>query len=133
MLTLLLLAVALAVAKRRYWHDIDLGRLPATRASALGLPEDRKATVFERPHTEANYLLREMGYVLARRHAKKLRTIAVVLLAVLPVVLLLPVWALVHVDAAPWLVAASLSALLGAFVERWLFFAEARHLVTLYY
>ena len=25
------------------------------------------------------------------------------------------------------------SALLGAFAERWLFFAQARHLVTLYY
>ena len=28
---------------------------------------------------------------------------------------------------------AALSVLLGAFVERWLFFAQARHLVTLYY
>jgi DMSO reductase anchor subunit len=33
-----------------------------------------------------------------------------------------------------WLIgAATLSALAGAFVERWLFFAQARHLVTLYY
>jgi DMSO reductase anchor subunit len=104
------------------------------RAAALGLPHDRTVRVFERPHTEANYLTKEMGYVLARRHATKLRTLAVLLLAVLPIVLLLlPVWIVVHLDATPWLVAASLSALLGAFVERWLFFAEAKHLVTLYY
>jgi DMSO reductase anchor subunit len=30
-------------------------------------------------------------------------------------------------------VVAALSVLAGAFVERWLFFAQARHLVTLYY
>jgi DMSO reductase anchor subunit len=29
--------------------------------------------------------------------------------------------------------AAALSALAGTFIERWLFFAQARHLVTLYY
>ena len=118
--------------KRMYWRDIDKP-VPLSRADALGLPRDRTVCVFERPHTEANYLTKEMGYVLARRHATKLRAVAVVLIAVLPIVLLLPVWLIVHVDAAPWLVAASVSALLGAFVERWLFFAEAKHLVTLYY
>jgi len=126
------MAVALWSLKRRYWRDID-APVPLSRAAALGLPRDRTVRVFERPHTEANYLTKEMGYVLARRHATKLRTVAVVLLAVLPIVFLFPVWFVVHVDAAPWLVAASVSALLGAFVERWLFFAEAKHLVMLYY
>ena len=41
--------------------------------------------------------------------------------------------ALSHADAGAWMAAAALCALLGAFVERWLFFAEAKHLVTLYY
>jgi DMSO reductase anchor subunit len=127
-----LVAIALWVLKARYWRDID-APLPLPRAAALGLPREREVRVFERPHTEANYLTKEMGYVLARRHAAKLRAIAVVLLAALPVVLLLPLWFLVHVDATPWLVAASASALLGAFVERWLFFAQAKHLVMLYY
>jgi DMSO reductase anchor subunit len=35
--------------------------------------------------------------------------------------------------SAPLLLLASLSVMLGAFVERWLFFAEARHVVSLYY
>ena len=48
-------------------------------------------------------------------------------------VLALPVWLLPHLDTGPWLLAAAVSALAGAFVERWLFFAQARHLVTLYY
>jgi len=35
--------------------------------------------------------------------------------------------------AQPALTLAALSAVLGAFVERWLFFAEAKHTVMLYY
>ena len=131
-LALLMLAVAMAVLKRRYWRDIDRGAMPATRASALGLPADRVATVFERPHTEANYLTREMGYVLARKHSAKLRRLALGLFAAVPVLacvvtLLLPGVALVALSLA------ALSALLGAMVERWLFFAEAKHVVMLYY
>jgi DMSO reductase anchor subunit len=125
-------AAMLWMFKHNYWRDIDKPVMPP-RAAALGLPRDRTVRVFERPHTEANYLTTEMGYVLARRHATKLRRLALVLLVALPIVALLPVWLFVHVDAAPFLVAAALSALLGAFVERWLFFAEAKHLVTLYY
>ncbi|BCT92075.1 DMSO reductase [Lysobacter helvus] len=117
--------------KRRYWRDID-APLPATRGDAIGLP-NRTATVFERPHTEANYLTKEMGFVVARKHAKTLRRLAIVLFAVLPILALLPVFVFVHLDTAPWYTAAALSALAGAFVERWLFFAEAKHMVTLYY
>lgn len=131
-LALLMLAVAMGVLKRRYWRAIDRGTMPATRASALGLPADRVATVFERPHTEANYLTREMGYVLARKHSTKLRRLALLLFGGVPaaacvITLLHPGFAL------PALALAALSALLGAMVERWLFFAEARHVVMLYY
>ena len=125
-------AIVLALLKRRYWRDIDTTPLPMTRGDAVGLP-GRTVEVFERPHTEANYLTREMGFVLARKHSRRLRAIALGLFAGLPVLLLLPVAGFVHLDAAPWLMAAALAALLGAVVERWLFFAEARHLVTLYY
>ena len=117
--------------KVKYWRDIDVP-LPATRGDAIGLPQ-RTATVFERPHTEANYLTKEMGFVVARRHARSVAALALVLFAVLPILLLLPAWLFVHLDAAPWYAAAALCALAGAFVERWLFFAEAKHMVTLYY
>jgi DMSO reductase anchor subunit len=123
--------VALVLCKRRYWRDID-APLPATRGDAVGLPQ-RTVTLFERPHTEANYLTREMVFVLARRHARRLRALALVLFALMPALLMLPVWVFVHLDAGPWFAAAALSAIAGSFVERWLFFAEARHLVTLYY
>jgi DMSO reductase anchor subunit len=127
-------ALALWLLKWRAWHYVDHERAPVSRNDALGLPHARPVQVFERPHTEANYLLKEMGYVLARRHARKLRAIAVVLFALVPALLALPLWLLPHFDAgAIVLPIALLSALGGALVERWLFFAEARHLVTLYY
>jgi hypothetical protein len=78
-----LLAIALWLLKRRYWHDIDVP-LPATRGDAVGLP-GRAVSVFERPHTEANYLTREMAFVVARTHARRLRLLAVLLFAVLPI------------------------------------------------
>jgi DMSO reductase anchor subunit len=129
-------AVALGVMKLFAWRSIDSGRVPVSRNDALGLPHARPVQVFERPHTEANYLLKEMGYVLARKHAKRLRLLAIVLFALLPALLALPLWLLPPFDAVAaslLLAIASASALLGALVERWLFFAEARHLVTLYY
>lgn len=125
------LGLLLAAAKWRYWHDIDRGTPAADSGSAVGLP-GREIGVFERPHTEANYITREMGFVLARRHATRLRRIAVMLFAGLP--LLLAVAALAWPAAqAPAAILIALAVLLGAFVERWLFFAEARHAVMAYY
>jgi DMSO reductase anchor subunit len=73
-----------------------------------------------------------MGFVLARKHSRKLRVISVLLFAGVPLLALLAAWLLpVAAVFALWI--AALSALLGAFVERWLFFAEAKHMVMLYY
>jgi DMSO reductase anchor subunit len=125
-------ATALWRIKRRYWRDIDLAPLAQTTGAAVGLP-DRSVASFEPPHTEANYLTREMGFVVARKHARKLRTIAVVLFAGIPALCALPLWLLPHGDATALLWIGAISFQLGAIVERWLFFAEAKHLVTLYY
>lgn len=125
-------AIALWRAKRRYWRDLDRDALAQTRGDAVGLP-GRDVSVFERPHTEANYLTREMGFVVARKHAKRLRAIATLLFALIPALCALPVWLLPHGDATPLLWVGAVSFQVGALVERWLFFAEAKHLVTLYY
>jgi sulfite dehydrogenase (quinone) subunit SoeC len=84
-------------------------------------------SAFEPPHTGTNYLLREMVHVVGRKHARKLRAIALVLLSFLPAILLLLPFS--HLLGA----LAVLSHLAGAFVARWLFFAEAEHVVGLYY
>ena len=125
-------AIVLAAMKWRYWRAIDDGALPLSRGDAVGLPS-REVSVFERPHTEANYLNREMGFVVARKHARKLRTIALVLFALVPALCALPMLLLPQGGPAALYWGAALSFQLGALVERWLFFAEAKHVVTLYY
>jgi DMSO reductase anchor subunit len=131
---LVLLAVALAaVLKFSYWRFIDDAPATSTAGSATGLGRLGTVRLFEAPHTSENYLLKEMGFSIARKHAAKLRRIAIGLGFGLPfllslVPLLAPGW--------PSIVAALAAAILGTagvFVERWLFFAEARHAVTLYY
>lgn len=122
--------VAIAILKLRYWRDLRTLAMPATRGSAVGLP-DRDVTLFERPHTEGNFLTREMVFVLARKHALMLQRIALLLFAVVPLACV--GIAAVEQVAWPWLGAATASMLAGAVVERWLFFAQARHVVSLYY
>ena len=127
-------AAVVSSLKLAAWRHVDRERVPMSRNSALGLPHSRPVQVFERPHTEANYLLKEMGYVLARKHARKLRLVAMLLFAAVPALFALLMFVLPGSAAGAWLIPLALaSSLAGALVERWLFFAEARHLVTLYY
>ncbi|WP_422003131.1 dimethyl sulfoxide reductase anchor subunit family protein [Reyranella sp.] len=122
-----------ALLKLAYWRHIDTAPSVSTAGTATGL--DRLGTVrlFEAPHTSENYLLKEMGFEVARKHAARLRSIALGLGFALPALLsLVPLFASGPVSVAAALLAALL-AMLGVFVERWLFFAEARHVVTLYY
>ena len=123
-----LLAAALKIA---YWRRIDTQALPATRESATGLGRYGHVSVFESPHTEANFLLREMGYVLARKHGKRLRALCVGAMTSCAVL-----FAFAAARPGSTMVVAMLAVLpatFAVFVERWLFFAQARHLVTLYY
>ena len=107
------------------------------RELGLDTNEDYEITLTELLSGARDYLIVDdrlpLGFVLARQPSRRLRIRATGQSAVIPRVPMLPVWLFVPLDAAPWLTAAAVSALLGAVVERWLFFAEARHLVTLYY
>ncbi len=107
--------------------DGQFARAGVTLVSATGLGRIGDVAVFELPHTGGNYLMREMIHVVGRKHAAKLRVIAVIAAAALPIALLmvLPVHAGI-VLAVP-------VHLIGAFAARWLFFAEAEHVVGLYY
>ena len=106
-------------------------RFPSSRESALGIEGIGTARSFEAPHTEDNYLTREMGFRVARKHAARLRAIAGGLCLGVLVVLALA-WRWPGGDPL-WSSLAVLAASAAVFVERWLFFAEARHAVTLYY
>ena len=98
-----------------------------TLATATGLGRIGTPRAFEPPHTGPNYLTREMVFVVGRTHARLLRLIAAALAFAAPIVLLsLP---FSHALAG----IAVLSHLAGVLVSRWLFFAEAEHVVGLYY
>lgn len=107
--------------------DGAFARAGQTMGTATGLDRLGVPSVFDPAHTAGNYLKREMIFVVGRKHAAKLRMIALVLASGLPaVILLLPlgIWGVA--------LAAALH-LGGAMAARWLFFAEAEHVVGLYY
>lgn len=107
--------------------DKAFAKAAQTTGTATGLNRVGSVKVFEQPHTSPNYLMREMIHVVARKHAEKLRLIALGASAAVPFLLLL-------LPASPALFAvAALIHLLGALTARWLFFAEAQHVVGLYY
>ena len=106
----------------------EKGRAGSTMESATGLGRIGKVRQLEAPHTGENYLLREMAYRVGRKHAFKLRVIALVLGYALPAALMLLV-PVTHLTA----VIAIAAHLAGVLAGRWLFFAEAEHVQALYY
>jgi DMSO reductase anchor subunit len=107
--------------------DGAFARSGSTLNTATGLGDTGSVRAFEPPHTGTNYLLQEFVYVVGRKHAAKLRLIAIILLSGLPIVLL--VLPFNHMFAA----LAVLTHVAGVLVSRWLFFAQAEHVVGLYY
>lgn len=117
--------------KWAYWLRIDGEAREYTIEAATGLGALGKVRVLEPPHTQPNYIMREMGYRIARKHARKLRKLVLLLAFGLPIVLLLLSQA--RGMAMVGALLATLSMGLGLVVERWLFFAEAEHVSMLYY
>ena len=68
-----------------------------------------------------------MGYRIARKHALKLRRIAQALAFALPIVLFALAAVVGGTAAIVAAVVAAVVQLAGMLVERWLFFAEAKH------
>lgn len=107
--------------------DDQFPKAALTTGVATGLAGLGRVTVLERGHTASNYLLSEMIHIVGRKHAEKLRWIAILLAGILPALILLVLPAMV---AIPLAAAVHLA---GALAARWLFFAEAEHVVGLYY
>lgn len=121
------------IVKRLYWRHIDTMRRLSRPETATGLDRFGKVRLFEAPHTEENYLLKEMGYQVARRHASKLRLYAQLFAFIAPAGLVLATVKLAPETTTAAAVTAAASIALGLLIERWLVFAQARHVVTLYY
>ncbi|WP_172298938.1 DmsC/YnfH family molybdoenzyme membrane anchor subunit [Pseudoruegeria sp. HB172150] len=126
----LLATLAAGGLKIAYFAEIDGNPGRYTAAMALGLGKDGIRQL-DPPHTRPNFVMREMGYSVARKHAQKLRRLALLCLCALPV--LFTVAALLTPLSTTFYLLAVLSAALGLVTERWLFFAEAEHVSMLYY
>ncbi len=79
-------------------------------------------------HTHGTFLTDEFYFKLARSHAQRLRVAALGLGFVVPLLILAS-----GTRSVVLLAAAAVSCLLGLLAERWLFFAEAEHVVRLYH
>ncbi|MBX9828219.1 MAG: dimethyl sulfoxide reductase anchor subunit [Xanthobacteraceae bacterium] len=121
--------------KVRYWSAIDRAEKTYTAESATGLGSLGTVRPLDPPHTQPNFVMREMGYQVARRHARKLRILTVALLFVVPLLAAIALLLLRMPNAVTIaLTALSVcSAAIGVLTERWLFFAEAEHVVVIYY
>jgi DMSO reductase anchor subunit len=125
-LTSALLAVTIAL-KLAYWKSIDSAPRSLTIEDATGLGRIGKVSQWEVPHTSANFVQKEMGYAVARKHAAKLRRLTILLLVAALIAMLAAFL------APPVALLGALLALAAAVVERWLFFGDAQHVVTLFY
>jgi DMSO reductase anchor subunit len=139
MLWLALAAIAVTVAAwtaKTAWRRRMLSIRPmSTPETATGLGGIGRVKLFERPHMNENYLTREMGFRVARRHAAKLARISFLAGCALPVLMLFIAIVTLALPVVATMAAAlaAISYAVGIFTERWLFFAEARHAVMNYY
>ena len=123
--------IVAAALKWLYWLAIDGEAREHTIEAATGLGHLGKVRALEPPHTQPNFIMREMGYRVARKHAQRLRKLALLLAVAGPIAMLL-------LSQAPRFailgsLLAALSMAIGLLIERWLFFAEAEHVSMLYY
>jgi DMSO reductase anchor subunit len=127
-----LFLIAGAVILWHWWKgDRRLAEAGTTLGTATGLGGD--VSTWERPHTGDNYVTREMAFRVARRHAVKLRVIGLALASVVPAALVLVPLELGFAAKHALAGVALLLHLAGVLVTRWLFFAEAEHVVGFYY
>lgn len=125
----IVLLVIAAILQFIWWQrgDAALSDSGTDLGTATGLGERGTVRSMAHPHTAPNYLVKEFIFIIGRKHAQKLRRIAFGLTFVLPIICLLLPFS--HVLA----IVAVLSHVAGVATSRWLFFAEAEHVVGLYY
>ncbi|MEE9313144.1 MAG: DmsC/YnfH family molybdoenzyme membrane anchor subunit [Rhizobiaceae bacterium] len=131
-LTIVFLLVSWGVKYIWTRRAMSIGYGESTIESAIGIGTIGEARLLERPHAMGNYLTNEMVFRVARKHTDKLWRITLLLGLALPIILL--VLSLQFGRSGGWLlIAACISLYAGIFIERWLFFATAKHVVGLYY
>ncbi len=125
----LIVSVA-AVLKAIYYFWIGSPSVTPTINTATGLTR-AGVKILDTGHTHGTFLTQEFGFQLARKRAGILRLAVFVVGFGVPGLMLISIF---RQPDALWAAAVALVAvMLGAAIERWLFFAEARHVVNLYH
>ena len=125
----LIISIA-AVLKAIYYFWIRSPGLTPTINTATGLTR-AKVKLLDTGHTHGTFLTQEFGFQVARQQASLLKIVVFVLGFALPGLMM--VWVFGQHGAQIAAIVAVVAGLAGAAVERWLFFAEARHVVNLYH
>ena len=125
----LMFLLTAGVVQIAYWIGGDqlFRKSGTTLCTATGLGQGGDVRAFEPPHTGTNYLLREFVHVVGRKHAAKLRIISLILMSGTPILALSLTFTYLTT------LIAVIAHIAGVFVSRWLFFAQAEHVVGLYY
>lgn len=126
---LLFAAFVLRYIQRRAFRKQAAG---PSLASAVGLPEGNAVKVFEGAHSEDSFITREMVFRFARKHREPL-FVAALALGLACAGGLLELASNSGTGVRLSFLFAALFAYAGVFLERWLFFAEARHVVSTYF
>lgn len=128
MLSLFQLFVA-AFVKAIYYYWIGLLGSGSTINTATGFTR-AQVKLLDAGHTHGTFLTQEFGYLVPRLTAMSLRVLSMILAFAVPLVLL---YIALEYQAPLVGMAALASVFAGLVAERWLFFAEARHVVNLYH
>ncbi len=125
----LLLLLAAAAGKAAYYRRYRPAQGRHSLHDALpGLKSQAAIRLLDAGHSHDTFLNREFVYRLGARHARLLRTLAIALACLLPLASLPGAW-----RGVATLAAAFICCIAGMLIERWLFFAEAQHVVRLYH
>ena len=129
---------ALIYIYRRSTQATTLAAAGHSPESATQLGGIGKVRLLESPHSSPNYLMKEMVFHVGRKHADKLALFATILGLFAPLFLFIVFreargFGLPAGLQVPGLILALILHFAGALTHRWLFFAEAEHVVGLYY
>ncbi len=126
----LVLLLIFGVLQVWFWYIADQSFMykETTIGTALGFSKNENIRAFDFAHTNRNYLLNEMVYKVARKHAIKIRYISFFAAFVFPMSL-----TLIFPGNFSVSVFMLVFHLVGIYFSRWLFFAEAKHAVSFYY
>jgi DMSO reductase anchor subunit len=120
MVAILLLAIGLVLYLA---YLLKHPRKQHTINDALGFQQGN-VRLLDVGHSHGTFLTNEFGFSVARERVRLLRWLAIFYAFILPMLLCY---------FTKWFWSASLICLAGLLVERWLFFAEAEHVVRLYH